>query len=71
MKKYVVNNINVNAKNGHYLIHVFYKDYSHKDIHAYNHEQLEKKINEFTSDPNFYDFFVYVMIDFDLDEKEQ
>ena len=52
----------------HYLIHVFYKDFSGRDVHAYSDDMLNDKINEITNDPNVYDFYVYVGIDFDLKE---
>ena len=50
----------------HYLIHVFYKDLTSQDIHAYSNKHLNEKINSLYNDPRVYDYYVYVGIDFDL-----
>ena len=50
----------------HYLIHVFYKDLSSRDVHAYSYQMLNQKVNEILNDQTVYDFYIYVGIDFDL-----
>lgn len=57
---------NISTSGNHYLIHVFYKDLSSKDIHAYSKEQLDQKVTEICADPNMYDFYIYKGIDFEL-----
>ena len=67
-KKVVIEN--VYRGGNHYLIHVFFKDLSSKDLHAYNSKQFEKLVNELYNNPKVHDFYVYVGIDFDLREVE-
>ena len=53
----------------HYLIHVFYKDLSGAEIHAYSDNMLNQKINEILNDSKVHDFYIYAGIDFDLKEE--
>ena len=53
----------------HYLIHVFYKDFTSQDIHAYSNKHLNEKINSLHNDPRVYDYYIYVGIVFDLEES--
>ena len=69
MTKYTVKNIDRNGN--HYLIHVFYKDFSTRDIHAYDKIQLDEKITQITNDPTVHDYYIYVGIDFDVEEAEK
>ena len=68
MKNYRITNINTQGH--HFLIHVFYKDLSFKEVHAYNEEQLNEKINKIMKDKKFYDLYIFLGIDFDLEESK-
>lgn len=68
MKQYTVKNIDLSGS--HYLIHVFFKDFSSKDLHAYTKVQLDEKITELANDPKVYDYYVFKGIDFDVEEVD-
>lgn len=69
MTKYTVKNIDLSGS--HYLIRVFFKDFSSKDLHAYTKAQLDEKITELANDPKVYDYYVFKGIDFDVEEAEK
>ena len=58
---------NISHNGQHYLIHVFYYDFSSKDVHAYSYNMLCEKIDKIRRDPKVHDFVIYQQIEFDLE----
>ena len=62
--------VNISTSGSHYLIVVFYKDFSKREFHAYSTDMLNKKVTSVCKDKNVHDFYVYKGIDFDLKEDK-